>query len=138
MQRVDLRSPKVAATCRHPLEAEMFANELRANGIDAQTTNTTISGGAIEFALIDAEVLVPYESLEQAQQIIARLRKEQSNIDWNQVDVGERSTENSHSTNQDHTTDEIQRLRYPQGPPFGLWLAVEVIGVLALLIWAAS
>ena len=84
----DLRSPQVLTSCRHPLEAEMLVNHLKAEGIDARTTNTTIANGAIEFALIDAEVLVPSEQLVAAQQHLEEFRAA-SEIDWDTVDVGD-------------------------------------------------
>ena len=136
MNSVDLRSPKLAATCRHPLEAEMLVNELRGEGIDAQTTSTTIAGGAIEFALIDAEVLVPAEDLDRAQQIIARSRQEQANIDWDEVDVGEHSDETVHSVDEQSLETDIARLWYPKAKSMlGLSLAVEVVGLICFVIW---
>ncbi len=84
----DLRSPQVLTSCRHPLEAEMLVNFLKAEGIDARTANTTIANGAIEFALIDAEVLVPSEQIGAAQELLKEFRAA-SEIDWDSVDVGE-------------------------------------------------
>lgn len=87
-QMSDLRSPQKLTSCRHPLEAEMLANHLKAAGIDARTTNTTISNGAIEFALIDPEVLVPAEQIAVAQTLLEEFRAD-SDVDWDTVDVGE-------------------------------------------------
>lgn len=141
MNDVDLRSPKVAATCRHPLEAEMCVNELRAHGIEAQSSSTTISNGAIEFAQIDAEVVVPAEQLEEAKAIVERLRNEQANIDWSQVDVGEMEVAEVDRTEVDETASHtqveeatnIERLVYPPSPSLVYWFSV--LTTAASLIW---
>ena len=82
----DLRSPKVVATYRLPLEAEMLANELRERGIDVRTTGTTIATGSVEFLQIDVEVVVPAEQYDEAR-TIAESITDPGEIDWTSVDL---------------------------------------------------
>lgn len=149
----DLRSPKVLATFRHPLEAEHLANGLRSHGIEVLTTGTTIATGAIEFAQVDVEVLVTSEQFDAARSIMNEIQSNEP-IDWDNVNWQTNEIESSSNdqmetntaeaeTSEDSIESTISRWFYPSSPSkvskwFLFAMLVLFIGYLVLVFFSPS
>ena len=70
------------------LEASLLASSLEARGIRAEVSGGLTAGFRAE-APGGARILVMAGELEQAKEALLAIRKENSEIDWSQVDVGE-------------------------------------------------
>jgi hypothetical protein len=70
------------------LEATLLASSLEARGIRAEVSGGLTAGFRAE-APGGARVLVRAEDLERAAEALKAIRRENAEIDWSQVDVGE-------------------------------------------------
>lgn len=85
----DPTAPAVLLETRNGFEAEAIAAALNNRGITARTADTagsTVMSGV----LVRPKVLVPENTLTLAKQVLAEVRAEMSDIDWESMDVGER------------------------------------------------
>lgn len=83
----DPSSPTVLVSVPTEFEAGVIASALCEQQINATTTGGLTSGFKAE-APGEVAVVVPLSQLDDAKQVLASIRQEQSEIDWSQVDVG--------------------------------------------------
>ncbi len=84
----DPHNPEVLTRVRTEVEAAALVTALAARGIEAFTTGSYTAGFRAE-APGEVQVLVRREDLARAQQTLAEIEQDQTEIDWSQVDVGE-------------------------------------------------
>ena len=129
----DARSPRLLTTFRQPMEAEQLANQLRENGIEALTTGAAIATGAIEFAQVDVEVLVPSDQLDQARKVLADSQATPP-INWDEVDCHE---DGQSEVSEDSFESDIARLSYTSNWSPGIRFGLALISVISIFVWAA-
>ncbi len=84
----DPNNPEILIAVPSDIEAATIVAALAARGITASTTGGYTAGFRAE-APGDVNVIVRREDLDRAQQALVEIKKEKSEIDWSQVDVGE-------------------------------------------------
>ena len=72
----------------HEVEAAIIASSLAENGIEAHITGEHTSGMRAETPGM-VQVWVHRIDLEKAREVLAEIKQQSSEIDWDQVDVGE-------------------------------------------------
>lgn len=85
---IDPDNPELLESYSSEMEAAMIVNALETFGIKASTTGDYISGFRAE-APANVNVMVRLHDLDRAREMLARIKNEQSDLDWSQVDVGE-------------------------------------------------
>ncbi len=84
----DPNSPEVLTRVPSDLEAAAIVTALAARGIDASTTGSFTSGFRAE-APGNVQVVVRRQDLDRAKQMLTEIEKDQTSVDWSQVDVGD-------------------------------------------------
>ena len=92
MSTHDPNAPAKLATFTHELAAAALANELKRHGIDAKLRGENVAGFRAETPA-EVEVVVPANQLEEAKAILAKTEAA-GEVDWSQVDTGDRTLEN--------------------------------------------
>ena len=72
----------------HEVEAAAIVTALAAQGIKASTTGSFTAGFRAE-APGYISVIVRRDDLDSARQVLAGIEREQADVDWSQVDVGD-------------------------------------------------
>ena len=134
----DSRSPRLLTTFRHPLEAEQLANQLRENGIEALTTGSAIATGAIEFAQVDVQVLVPSEQLELARKVLADSQSTPP-VNWDEIEWPDDEPDEPDAA--DATLESTIGLVYPAHWKNGIlgktFVVINVVFFVATVAWVA-
>ena len=84
----DPNNPEVLTSVGTDIEAAAIVGALAARGIEAATTGGYTAGFRAE-APGQVHVIVKREDLERARQALAEIEREQPEVDWSQIDVGE-------------------------------------------------
>ena len=84
----DPNNPEVLVSVPSDVEAAGIVAELAARGVQASTTGDYTAGFRAE-APGQVSVVVRRADLDQAKRTLAEIEKDQAEIDWSQVDVGE-------------------------------------------------
>ena len=79
---------EVLASFPHEVEASVIANVLEAEGIMTALTGVTTAMFRVEAPGL-VSVMIRREDLDRARQILDAIRSSESDIDWENVDVGE-------------------------------------------------
>lgn len=79
---------EVLKSYANEMEAAPIVAALEAAGIQAKTMGGFTAGFRAE-APGDVQVIVRSEDLQRAKELLAEIEKDQTEIDWSQVDVGE-------------------------------------------------
>lgn len=79
---------EVLRSFQNESEAAPVVAALDAHGIEAKTTGDFTAGFRAEAPGV-VSVIVRQEDLDRAKEVLAEIEKEQTDIDWSQVDVGE-------------------------------------------------
>ncbi len=81
-------SPCLLSTVTSEAEAAGIVTALADYGIEATVTGGVTAGFKAE-APGSVQILVRSVDLEKAEQTLAEIQKDEGNIDWSQIDVGE-------------------------------------------------
>jgi hypothetical protein len=81
-------SPRLLLSVATEAEAAGIVTALAEYGIEALTTGGVTAGFKAE-APGSVQILVRSADLEQAQQALAEIQKDEGDIDWSKVDVGQ-------------------------------------------------
>ena len=84
----DPNNPEVLTSVRTDVEAAAIVGALAALGIEASTTGGYTAGFRAE-APGFVNVIVKYADLHRARNALAEIKRDQTDVDWSQVDVGE-------------------------------------------------
>jgi len=84
----DPNSPEVLVSVPNDVEAAAIVTALAERGVRASTTGGYTAGFRAE-APGQISVVVRYADLDQAKLTLAEIEKDQAEIDWSQVDVGD-------------------------------------------------
>lgn len=84
----DPNSPELLESFPSDIEAATLVASLEAHGIQASTTGGYTAGFRAE-APGNVNVIVRHKDLDRAKQVLADFKRDQTDVDWSQVDVGE-------------------------------------------------
>lgn len=84
----DANNPEILTHCANALMAKAIVVALADQGIQATTTGDYTAGFLAE-APGTSQVVVKRKDLPRAQQVLAEINADTTEIDWSQVDVGE-------------------------------------------------
>ena len=84
----DPNNPELLESFRSDIEAATIVAALEAHGIQASTTGGYTAGFRAE-APGNVNVIVRHQDLDLAKQVLADIKRDRTDVDWSQVDVGE-------------------------------------------------
>jgi hypothetical protein len=110
-------------SARNEMEAGIVVRALEQEGIQATMSGVYTAGFRAE-APGWVEVLVAEQDLPQAQSILQRVRTEDTDVDWSQIDVGDPETEN-----------DVDRKSTPQTGVLTVCKRFAQVLIIAYLVW---